>query len=249
MLSRLKQLLRVESFTRRGSNFSESVQPPKSEPVEPGGVLVDRFRAIESGQGMWKWEHYFPAYERHLARFVGRSPVVLEIGIYSGGSLPFWKDYLGARVIGVDINPRCKSYATEGTEVFVGDQGDRGFWRSLDLPPLDIVIDDGGHLPEQQIVTLEELLPRMADESVYICEDVHGTDNDFTDYVHGLVKSLNAARFTGADADLGVSATSFQRSVHSIHHYPFLTVIEKSPGGDLRAPKRGTIWEPSQWLS
>ena len=62
--------------------------------------------------------------------------------------------------------------------VLIGDQADRTFWRRMiahgTLPPLDIVIDDGGHTPDQQRVTLEELLPHIRPGGVYVCEDIHG---------------------------------------------------------------------------
>ena len=34
------------------------------------------------GRGLWKWTHYFDAYERHLAKFVGEAVNVVEIGVY-----------------------------------------------------------------------------------------------------------------------------------------------------------------------
>jgi tRNA G46 methylase TrmB len=38
-----------------------------------------------------KWAHYFPVYERHFARYVGRPVVFVEIGCGEGGSLQMWK--------------------------------------------------------------------------------------------------------------------------------------------------------------
>ena len=37
----------------------------------------------------------------------------------------------GARGYGVDINPHCKSLEEDGVEIFIGDQADRGFLRSI----------------------------------------------------------------------------------------------------------------------
>ena len=36
-----------------------------------------------------------------------------------------------------------------------------------------ILIDDGGHTMEQQIVTFEELYDHINDGGIYLCEDVH----------------------------------------------------------------------------
>jgi len=90
----------------------------------------------------------------------------MEVGVYSGGSLPMWRDYFGprARICGVDIEPACKIYASERIEIFVGDQADRSFWRefSRQVPRVDIVIDEGAHQTQMQVTTLEEMLPRLA---------------------------------------------------------------------------------------
>jgi hypothetical protein len=54
--------------------------------------------------------------------------------------------------------------------VFVGDQADRSFWKRVkqEVPNLGVVIDDGGHIPEQQIVTLEEMFPHLRPGGVYL---------------------------------------------------------------------------------
>jgi hypothetical protein len=61
----------------------------------------------------------------------------------------------------VDINPNCKQFEEPGVRIEIGDQGDRVFLRTLaaSLPPIDILIDDGGHTMRQQINTFEELFP------------------------------------------------------------------------------------------
>src|SRR4051812_2939766 len=52
------------------------------------------FDARRTGPGIWKWNHYFDIYHRHLAKFVGRGAHVMEIGVYSGGSLEMWGGYI-----------------------------------------------------------------------------------------------------------------------------------------------------------
>ena len=44
---------------------------------------------------VWKWKHYCDVYHRHFSKFVGREVHVLEVGIYSGGSLQMWREYFG----------------------------------------------------------------------------------------------------------------------------------------------------------
>ena len=41
------------------------------------------------------------------------------------------------------------------------------------LPPLDILIDDGGHTMNQQITTFEVLFDKVKEDGIYLCEDLH----------------------------------------------------------------------------
>src|SRR6266705_2645761 len=68
------------------------------------------------GRLIHKWHHYFEIYHRHFARFRGRSPVIVEIGVFHGGSLQMWRNYFGpgARTIGIDIDPRCRRLPARG---------------------------------------------------------------------------------------------------------------------------------------
>lgn len=185
-------------------------------------------------------------------RFRGDEVHVLEVGVYSGGSLKMWHNYFGphSNVYGVDIQPSCKAYENDGVRVFIGDQGDRQFWKRVkkDVPVLHIVIDDGAHIPDQQIVTLEELLPHLQPSGVYVCEDVHHVFNEFTSYVLGLSQNINSCyveQNLGNNGEQLVCKTSkFQSNVASIHHYPFMTVIERAPTAvcEFIAPKHGTEW-------
>lgn len=201
-----------------------------------------------TGPGIWKWRHYFDIYHRHLARFVGREVHVVEVGVYSGGSLTMWRDYFGpeCHVYGVDIEPACRAYENDSVSIFIGDQGDPAFWRELvdKVPRIDVVIDDGSHVPAHQIVTLEALLPRIQPGGVYLCEDVLHPTNEFHDYVNGLARNLHWMGLS--DAPNQHRPTDFQHAVHSIHLYPYVTVVEvRSDAIDmLEAPKHGTEWQP-----
>ena len=251
----------------RGSDFAHQMPALASVPDEgrtartdvydtpvSSNPLLDYFNAHKEGPGIWKWKHYFDIYHRHFSPFVGREVHILEVGIYSGGSLDMWKAYFGPRchIYGVDIEPACKAYEGDHVRVFIGDQADRSFWNEFktQAPRIDIVVDDGGHLPEQQIVTLEEMLPHLSPGGVYLCEDVQAEFNDFAAYVRGLSDSLNAQcltqPLTPATQQIDSPVNAFQRAIHSVHLYPYVTVIEKNaqPVEQLVAPKHGTEWQP-----
>jgi hypothetical protein len=219
------------------------------------GRMQRYFEGHSSGAGIWKWRHYFPAFERHLGAFVGKDVNVLEIGVYSGGSLGMWRHYFGdsCRIFGVDVQPECLAYEDERTKIFIGDQADPAFWAEFrsQAPRMDVVIDDGGHLPEQRMTTLEELLPWMEAGGVYICEDVQGVGDRFSMFARTLVDLLNEWRsvpYTGDGADGGLAgeASPFQNAVRSVCFYPFLTVIERTDSsvGIFEAPKHGSDWQP-----
>lgn len=249
LFNQLPHVRRAFQYVR----LRESEYAPRSLPVaEPSVASVNPLRAFfesrETGRGIWKWNHYFDVYHRHFAKFVGKEVHVLEIGVYSGGSLEMWKHYFGpgCRVYGVDIEEACKCYEDESTRILIGDQGNRDFWRVFreQVPELDILIDDGGHRMEQQIVTLEEMLPHLRAGGVYLCEDVSGEYNGFSGYMQGLVHCLNA--FEAKGPERSVDASTFQAWIQSIHFYPFATVIEKSdrPVRRFTNPRRGTEWQP-----
>jgi cephalosporin hydroxylase len=207
------------------------------------------FDAYTDGNGIWKWNHYFDIYHRHFEKFRGEEVHIVEIGVYSGGSMNMWRSYFGdkCKVYGVDIQKECLAYRNENVEIFIGDQEDRDFWKEFrsKVPRIDIVVDDGGHTVEQQIVTLEELLPGISAGGVYLCEDIHGSTNCFADYVNGLQKSMNYNEAIPGE-NYTSRSSSFQKNIHSIHIYPYAVVIEKNEVDvpKLFAPKHGTIWEP-----
>jgi hypothetical protein len=263
MLARLfPSILRGSKIGHGWPNASETTP---SECTQPGTTqenpLQRFFDAHESGRGIWKWLHYFEVYHRHLQKFRGKEVHIVEIGVFSGGSLDLWRDYFGPQchIYGVDINDTCKVYEDEHTRIFVGDQADRAFWQRFrkDVPVVDIVIDDGGHDPEQQIVTFEELLPHMRPGGVYVCEDIHGEFNSFAFYLGGLSAQLHANNSFSADfvakqpkpssGFFGiVKPTPLQQTVSSIHFYPYVTIAERTPAtvDKFLSIGHGTEWQP-----
>jgi len=227
--------------------YTPSPEVPNEESINP---LKDYFESHTSGHGIWKWNHYFDIYHRYFRKFIGKKVSILEIGIYSGGSLDMWRNYFGAgcEVYGVDVQEACKAYEGDGKRIFIGDQANREFWRQIrqQVPSLDILIDDGGHRPEQQIVTLEETLPYLRPGGIYMCEDIHRIHNNFSAYIGGLINHFNSTKVKMPAADLNSVPTAFQRDIHAIHSYPFAIVIERStsPVQEFVAPKHGTKWQP-----
>jgi hypothetical protein len=234
-------------YFARGYRYAQRLPAPAvplpAPAAEDAGVLETYFNELEDAPAIYKWQHYFPIYERHIQRFRGKPVRLVEVGIQFGGSLHMWRQYFGPETViyGIDINPRCLDSKREGVEIILGDQGDPAFWESFlaDSPTFDIVIDDGGHLAHQQAVTLAALLPHIRPGGVYICEDIHGPFQPFASFVDGLTHRLNDVGTPGAHTP----ASTLHQHVASIHHYPLLTVIEKPTeiAPTFEADIRGTI--------
>lgn len=249
----LARRLFPDRYRRRGAGWADGWNAPRTagpastSPAEHAGLRA-WFESRTEGRGIWKWLHYFEIYERHLHKFVGREVVLAEIGVQSGGSLDMWRHYFGAggRIHGIDIDPRGKNFESDGVSFHTGDQSDRNFWREFraQVPGLDILIDDGGHTPEQQRITLEEMLPHLRPGGVFLCEDIHGIRNEFASFVYGLADRLNVRSFRPVGSDIHSPTTPFQAAIRSIHCYPYVVVIElaDAPPRELVSTKRGTEW-------
>lgn len=202
---------------------------------------LEQFFKRNTGPLIHKWMHYFEIYDRHFARFRAQSPVVVEFGVSQGGSLEMWKDYFGpgVRLYGVDINPECKRFERDGVRIFIGDQSDRAFLRSIakEVPRIDVLIEDGGHMMDQQIATFEELFAVVQPDGVYLCEDLHTSywrhwgggykkRGSFIEYSKNWIDAIHAWH-SHEPARLQVS--DLTKSAHSLHFYDSVVVIEKRP--------------------
>ncbi len=251
----IRVLARRPALRMAGGRFARSLGPPVREGGRAweddtsAGRLAAYAQAHVTGPGLWKWRHYYDIYERHLGKFVGTGVHLVEIGVYSGGSLGMWREYLGpeAHIHGIDIAESCRAHAGEGVSITIGDQADPAFWQRFvrDNLPIDVVIDDGGHEIDQQITTLEALLPRLSPGGVYVCEDIAGIHNPMHDYLAGMLRHLDA--WNAPDRlESRTIATPFQALVQSVHRYPYLLVIERSahPPAEFSCPRYGTEWQP-----
>lgn len=231
----------------RGYRFAHNLPQPTGPTSEADRTQLETyFDAHTDGPGLWKWRHYFPIYERHLARFKDRPFVFVEIGVFGGGSIAMWRDYFGpgCQIHGVDIDPGASEHTADGVTIHIGDQADPGFWRRFlaEVPAVDVVLDDGGHEAHQQIATFEALFPRVRPGGVYLCEDIHRPSHEFHAYIDGVTRPIHSIGLSHGDNRLPANAA--QRHIESVHTYPLLTVIEKPAGrvDYFEAPRHGTGW-------
>ena len=136
-----------------------------------------KFWLFEEHNLIHKWAHYFPIYEKWFSPYRDKNIVFVEVGVQNGGSAQMWKNYFGekAKIVGVDIDPRCKQFEDEQISIEIGSQDDEKFWAAFKAkyPRVDILLDDGGHTMNQQIVTFRQMFPHIKDGGLYMCEDCH----------------------------------------------------------------------------
>ena len=141
---------------------------------------------------------FTPIYELFFSKMKGRSLCILEIGIGGGQSLPMWRQYFPeAEIHAIDIE-RYADPEIQGVKLHQIDQTDRLQLKSLgeEFGPFDIIIDDGGHMMEQQQVSLGTLFSFLQPGGLYFIEDLHTSFwpyNSYTD-LYGTALDINEDR-------------------------------------------------------
>lgn len=191
-----------------------------------------------------KWMHYFPAYERHFARFVSRPVVFWEIGCGKGGSLQMWKRYFGphAQIVGLDVRPVCASFEEDQIAVRIGDQSDTHFLDAVlaEFGTPDVVLDDGSHRMDSVTTSFRHLYPRLDRNGVYMVEDMHTAyrpryggglrhQGSFIELCKNLIDELNGV-WAGMESE-------FTKSTLSMHFYDSVVVFERGRHGHRKALK------------
>lgn len=206
---------------------------------------LEHFFFEEKHKLMDKWLHYFEAYERFFSKYKGKDVTILEIGVFKGGSLQMWKHYFQGKnnrvkVYGIDIDERCKALEEEDIEILIGSQNDRDFLQDVRkrIGKADIIIDDGGHYMDQQMITFEELFDLVNEEGVYLCEDLHtsymkeygGTykGETFMEYSKNLIDDLHA-QYSETEK---LSRNKYSSRIKSITYYDSMVFIEKKRASD-----------------
>jgi len=194
-----------------------------------------------------KWHHYFDIYEENLSKYKNKKITLLEIGVSKGGSLKMWQNYFNKKslIVGIDILPECKKYENKNIKIFIGDQKNINFLDSVikTIGKPDIVIDDGGHLSNQQIISFNYLYYHLKNNGTYIVEDTH-TSYDlnfqdrhdgftFMDYAKSISDKMNLWfqnknwNVYSSDKDLDVNVPYLTKNTYKICFYNSIVVFEK----------------------
>lgn len=197
-----------------------------------------------------KWIHYFNVYHNYLSKYRNTSFAFVEVGVQNGGSLQMWRDYFGpnARLIGIDIDERCKMMESEGFEIWIGDQADPAFWKEFNrsVKSIDVLLDDGGHTMEQQLITFKEMFPVISEQGYYICEDLHTSyfeshqggyrkKGTFIEHAKDLIDDMHAWRSEHHDVFHKTPCTAHLKGIHI-----FESIIVFEKGTELQPVRKVT---------
>ena len=175
--------------------------------------------------GAYKFKD-FPEIYLSLDNLIKKKNVkkLVEIGVgahnlnFGGGKslMAFGNYYRNAKIFGLDIND--KSYLdTKNIKTIICDQSNQNQLRSFarKFGNFDIIVDDGSHFVNHQILTFEVLFKYLNDGGVYIIEDCAGS------------------YFKGYNGDPNLShkknlISYFQKKIHSINSSYLLKKFEKN---------------------
>lgn len=118
---------------------------------------------------------YLKHYWTHFRDLRESVRTVLEIGVQTGRSVRMWRDFFPRAVIhGLDMDAECRRHEEDRIRIHIGDQSERACLDRLCeiIPEPDIIIDDGSHVADHQILTFETLFPRIRTGGCYVIEDI-----------------------------------------------------------------------------
>jgi hypothetical protein len=183
---------------------------------------------LESEFKSIKHSNYFDVYDEILSSYKGKKIKVLEIGVLNGGGLLMLRKILGdnAQIVGVDLNPSCLKFNDYGFKILIGDQSDDQFWVDFfsTMGKFDVIIDDGGHTNSQQINSLNSCIENIADDGIYVTEDVHTSywiefgNPSKSSYINYVKKIIDVVNSRGPRVKPQMH-NSFYSTVHSISIY------------------------------
>ena len=196
-----------------------------------------------------KWSNYFEIYDSFFGPLQEKEVTLLEIGIQNGGSLTMWQKYFPkGKIYGIDIDETCKKFEADNIHVYIGDQGKPEFLRKVlsETGNLDVVVDDGSHIMQDQITSLKTIFPSLTEGGIYLIEDLQTSylqayegsykgENTCLEFLKGLLDNINRQAPRKPDMEC------FDTDLQSIHFYENVAVLIK---GKRAEPKQITAGEP-----
>lgn len=140
-------------------------------------ALAKKHKTEKSSDG----HGYCHLYESYLGPIKDLPVAFLEIGIQTGASHNMWHEWMPmANIYGLDVQPSTPKGGYDRLTYFAGDQSDVSVIQKIvdKAGPLDVVIDDGGHVASSVIRCFELLFKHLKPGGLYVIEDLHVGNDD-----------------------------------------------------------------------
>jgi hypothetical protein len=175
------------------------------------------------------YHNYMDEYQRHLEKWWHAPIKLLEIGIDKGNSLRVWRDYFSqAEITGIDINPPLN---IEGVTCLQGSQADPDFLHKVhrEYGPFNVVIDDGSHFNQHQMISFDTLFPLLVPRGTYVIEDLNccfwsHTGRPVFDFAW-LIRSL--CRTEGPEKRFDTPCLNLVDGIESLEFYKNILFVRK----------------------
>lgn len=143
--------------------------------------IIDEI-AVRLGTDKSSLHHH---YTRYYAKHLPAKPIsLLEIGAFKGASLRMWKElYPDSNISCFDLFQDLDNISKEDVEALgvTAYQGDQGYPVNFDqiTDTFDVIIEDGSHRSDHQIITFETLWPKVKPGGIYVVEDLQCCHDPF----------------------------------------------------------------------
>jgi hypothetical protein len=194
------------------------------------------------------FHNYTEIYAKYFAPLKERPIKFLEIGIYQGSSVKLWESYFQqADLHFIDITLGAAQYFSKRSHYHIANQENssdlENFLRETG-GNFDVILDDGGHTMNMQIVSFQVLFPHLKSGGMYIIEDLHtsywpsfgggavrGTTisflKDLIDDLNFVGNRTTRASHRNLTPSILNSLSLYQREIESIHFYDSVAIIIK----------------------
>jgi len=215
---------------------------------------------LASKKKSYKYKKYFSVYDEMFSIYKDKKITFVEIGVLDGGSLEMWKNFFGdkARIIGIDLNPECKKFESNGIEIFIGDQGDKNFWKHFfdKVGKVDIILDDGSHRNEHQILTTLYTIPNIKNGGLLAFEDTitsywrkYGNPHKYS-FINFTKKLIDDLNFTHpGENSFKISLNKFVYSIRYFENFCIFYIDKRRCIFNERIENSGTKYENENFVN
>jgi hypothetical protein len=228
--------------------FIFCIHSPSYAQNTDGYLYLDQLALEANADKASNFHNYTEVYCKYFNPIKEMPIKFLEIGIWKGFSVKLWENYFkNAELHFMDITLNNVIYKSDRSYYHLIDQANadalEGFIQ-LFGGGFDVILDDGGHTMQQQIVSFQTLFPHVNSGGIYIIEDLHtsywpeygGGSHDRTTiaFLKNLIDEVNyvgnhteRANHRNLSQSVLDKLNLYQKQIESIHFYDSTAIIIK----------------------